>query len=456
MKALTLLLFLTTGFPAFCQINFERLSNWEEVARHAQSQNKLVFLHLEDSKCQQCNDAAAKGFESQVLKEKFAKNFVAIMADIDTEAGAKLAEKFRIKKVPVSLFIDPKGNILNSFSGSTSAGFVYSEQADVALKRRGEKQLSDYVKEYEAGKMSVQFLEEFIDKQTKALIPVDELLDQYLGRLPVDSLNNFRIVKFIYSHGPSVDSRAYRIIQAVVPRNVIDNIYKSATPSEAVSINNAIITSSYRKAVNSRSKMLAYQTNAFIQNSYGKDIHKGMMASMRNMMRFYYDIKDTVSYLREVPRMLDEYHMRITADSLARMDKQEMETRAAGNASSKRPKSLNLNSPLPSEFYHQDLNEHAWHFFQMSDSVEDLERALKWSYQSQEFFNSLNRANQHPMRLGNPAYIDTYAQLLYKLGRREEAIDWQTKAVEAQKITGAKADNFEETLLKMKAGESLK
>ena len=60
------------------------------------------------------------------------------------------------------------------------------------------------------------------------------------------------------------------------------------------------------------------------------------------------------------------------------------------------------------------------------------------------------------MRLGNSAYIDTYAQLLYKLGRKEEAIEWQTKAVEAQKVTGNKHASYEATLEKMKDGTLLK
>ncbi len=78
---------------------------------------------------------------------------------------------------------------------------------------------------------------------------------------------------------------------------------------------------------------------------------------------------------------------------------------------------------------------------------------LKWSQQSMLFFDALNKDHQGPMRLGNPAYLDTYAQLTYKLGRKEEAIEWQTKAVAAQKATGMPAGSFEATLAKMKVGK---
>ena len=107
----------------------------------------------------------------------------------------------------------------------------------------------------------------------------------------------------------------------------------------------------------------------------------------------------------------------------------------------------------PSQFYHIELNEHAWHFYEMFDNANDLETALKWSYQSMEFFNGVYKERPGAMKLGNPAYMDTYAQILYKLGRKPEAIEWQTKAVEAQKITGNSADSLEATLAKMKEGK---
>ncbi len=49
-------------------------------------------------------------------------------------------------------------------------------------------------------------------------------------------------------------------------------------------------------------------------------------------------------------------------------------------------------------------------------------------------------------------YMDTYAHILYRLDRKVEAIEWQTKAVEAQKITGMAYQYLEIPLNKMKAG----
>ncbi len=51
----------------------------------------------------------------------------------------------------------------------------------------------------------------------------------------------------------------------------------------------------------------------------------------------------------------------------------------------------------------------------------------------------------------NPMYIDTYANILYKLGNKEEAIKWQEKAIAM--VSDVDKKGYQETLDKMKKGE---
>jgi thioredoxin-related protein len=453
MKSFLSVILICFTLPGFCQINFVRKSTWEEFSALARLEKKLVFLHLEDSKCEQCAEVAGQAFQSVDLKDLFAKNFISVRVNLETEEGRKLGDQFDVKNGPVSLFIDPNGNVLNRFNGVAGAGFIYVEQADIALKLRGGKQLSDYAKEYAAGARSQKFMEEYITKRRRAAMPVSDLLETYTGALPLDSLSNYRMIKFIYTHGPSLDSKVYKAIQAVTPRTVIDSLYKNVPYQEAVAMNSAIISTTMQKAIQKKDRSLAYQLSSFIQGTYSPEYMQGMIAGKRNTVRYLYEIKDTVQYIREAIQFLDQIHMRMTADSLKKIDAKLMNPPAPTSTTKKSHPQMMMPQ---SQFFHMDLNEHAWHVFQMSMKTDDLERALKWSYQSQEFFNSLYKNTAHPMRLGNPAYMDTYAQLLYKLDRKEEAIQWQTKAVEAQKITGRGHASYEVTLEKMKDGTLMK
>ncbi|MBI4427596.1 MAG: hypothetical protein HY562_00585, partial [Ignavibacteriales bacterium] len=85
------------------------------------------------------------------------------------------------------------------------------------------------------------------------------------------------------------------------------------------------------------------------------------------------------------------------------------------------------------------LNDMAWEVFLASKDKADLQEALLWSKRTIEAEKS------------QPMFLDTYANLLHKLGRTDEAIVWQQRAIEL-----ASADQkqlFKDTLEKMKRGE---
>ena len=454
MKSVFTLFFLTFSFRVFCQIHFVSDISFDQAAERARLEKKLVFIHLESNQCQQCIDVATKGFSSVALKEKFERNFISLRANVDTERGKLIAERLGVQGGLMALFADADGNILSRNNASTSNPGFYLEQADVALGRRGQKHLNDYVKQYRAGERSPEFLKEYMLKRREQNMPVEDILDEYVGQLPAGSLQDFNTVKFIYKLGPCIGGNAYKLIATTAPRKLMDSLYGSIPYPEAVAMNNAIIENSFRKAVQEKDEILAGEISMFVSRAHGRDYAKGRLASSRNFIRYWLAVKDTEQYMRRVSTFLDDVHMRLTVDSLKKMDEFEMRNQTFSRPEPGQQLPLtNVKYAPPSQFYYLELNEHAWRFFEMANEPADLERALKWSRQSVVFFKELNKDKNHPMKLGNPAYMDTYAQIAYKLGRVDEAIEWQTKAVEAQKITGNSASSLEATLAKMKAGK---
>ena len=292
----------------------------------------------------------------------------------------------------------------------------------------------------------------FIKKRQEALLPTGDLLNEYVGKLQVESLTNFAAIKFIYQQGPTLDSRAYKLIQALVPHSVIDSLYRSVPPKEAVAFNNGIIVNIFRRAVETKNQQLAYQSANYSQGTFRKNYGMGRIYFQRNMLKYHFMVKDTNSYFAECRQFLDQNHLLMTVDSLKRMDEAEFKKNLADQTpvGPAGEKIAILFSP-PSQIFHIELNEHAWNYYQMNNNQNDLERALMWSKRSMEWHEELRRDKNH-LPQGNPAYIDTYAHLLYKLGRRKESIEWQTKVVEAQKVSGMSWLSMEKDLNGMKAG----
>ncbi|HMI63951.1 MAG TPA: hypothetical protein VK518_23705 [Puia sp.] len=89
-------------------------------------------------------------------------------------------------------------------------------------------------------------------------------------------------------------------------------------------------------------------------------------------------------------------------------------------------------------FNTQSLNYCAWEIFTYSTNPQELKKALDWS-------DKVIKALPEP----NANYLDTYANLLYKLGRTEEALNYEEKAF----ALNPNAKDIIDNLAKIKRGE---
>jgi thioredoxin-related protein len=84
------------------------------------------------------------------------------------------------------------------------------------------------------------------------------------------------------------------------------------------------------------------------------------------------------------------------------------------------------------------LNNYAWTVFQHCPDMHCVTEALEWSKRS-------FKDNQEP------GFMDTYANILYKMGKKDDAIAWEEKARDLS--AGDEKKGFQETIDKMKKGE---
>ncbi len=85
-----------------------------------------------------------------------------------------------------------------------------------------------------------------------------------------------------------------------------------------------------------------------------------------------------------------------------------------------------------------ELNDYAWTVFQHCPDMTCVSEALEWSKRS---------FKDQPI----PAFMDTYANILYKMGKKDEAIAMEEKIVNL--VPTGEKPSYQETLDKMKKGE---
>jgi len=88
------------------------------------------------------------------------------------------------------------------------------------------------------------------------------------------------------------------------------------------------------------------------------------------------------------------------------------------------------------------LNDYAWTVFTKCDDKKILQSALEWSKLT---FDKETKKE--------PGYIDTYANILYKLGKKEEALAWERKAQATAVEQGSDKNWGQDVIDKINKGE---
>jgi tetratricopeptide (TPR) repeat protein len=275
-------------------------------------------------------------------------------------------------------------------------------------------------------------------------------VDEFIDSQTIKELSTLENAKLILEQGMPLESRGRKMLYALFPTKTIDSLFLSYPFQERVKINNKVISSTRRIAVKNRDKNLAGQLSGFISRTYDNDWERGSFSSQSFLVNFYKDIKDTINFLQTAESFINYNLMNQSVDSLKRRSDRERNAMFEQKRKDQNGNPVMTFSYAPFYMkYGEELNNVAYGVFTFTNDLEKLAKALKWSKRSLEINEALSLDES---RKQNPSYMDTYACLLYRLGKKEEAIQTQTKAIEILKNRNENANTLEVTLNKMKGG----
>lgn len=438
-KALLFSLFMTAFFCGKAQVNFDTYASLAALFDKAKTEKKLVFIQLESRECNQCNDVAMTGLSSKQLKEKYDAHFLSIRIKATDDLRADFIKKYKLRESMGSFYLDANENLLLKNNSTTSHALTYLEWADKALENVSKfSDFQDLENAYRNGDRTAAFLEKYIQTLQDLDKNADAIVETYVGQLTIDSLRTPRIIKFVMEQGLPINAPTRKAIYSLNTTRLTDSLWCLMPLSKRSAINSKTISKTFAEAVKTRNRSLIYELNSFTRNTYKPDYQKGKFISDLQLINFFKAIRDTASYFKTANRFANDLIV-IKLDSLKAWDTQERERVFASRDAEKR-------FILPSTNYSTELNNLSWSYYQMTDNVEHLTKALTWTEHALLIYKEVVSA---PMSQ-NAGFLDTYAHLLYKLKRYDEAIDWQTKAIDAQKAANIKSTAFEDEREKMK------
>ena len=443
MKKFTLILpvlllcFVTTWSQ---KIKYEK--SFEEAVRLSHEQNKPLSILVTMQPPAYVSNFLGILSNPDVVT-KFNANFVNYKVDRSDTSSKTIIRLYNINRFPSLTFLDSKGGIMLTNQIIIPIPQQLLSLADQAIDASKEKSLLDFDKEYQSGVYNAGFLKEYITKRKIAGITDNaSLIENYVNFLSIADLDDYNQVLFILKAGPIVNSKAYKL--AYTNKKIIDSIFKTELYEVRVSINNMMIANTMTSAIATKSITTANAAADLTRTSWGTDYKQGQKSYNLKMLQYYRAIKDTMTFVNTASYFYDEYYMNITADSLKKMDQVNIErakSRAHERATLDIPEGGSIQSysySYASNTFANELNNAAWSFYEIgTKDTTYLTKAMLWSKRSIEL---------NPI----PAYYDTYAHLLYRLGLYAEAENEQQKAVELTKAEKREVKQMQEELIKIK------
>jgi thioredoxin-related protein len=441
MKKL-LLLIIFSPLPIMAQnngIQFEQNLNWEQVKAKAKKENKYIFLDCYATWCAPCKRMDKEVYTNDTVGNFFNKNFISVKIQMDEtekdtkkvqswrkDAGA-ISRQYRILAYPTYVFLSPEGSVVHMETGfkppsdfltlaqiATVPGKVYNNPHAtydrlVADYKKGKKDYS---------KMPYMFKTALKLKEIEVAKTLARDYSNYVIGLKNEDLYTKENIEFF----ATVISSKSKFFHLFFPdgRRIDSTVNKKGYAENIV--DEVILTEDVEPFIQMKAsgmQIMGAKPDSRPEPEWGK---------------LYQIIADKYSADYAKRNVLDAkiiWHERqqnpiYTAYFIQRWEKYGLDT-------------TNEKTDLR-------LNKVAWDIFIRATDKVQINAAINWMQGVVRRSGSINPS-------WAAATTDTYACLLYKAGKKEEAIQWEKKAINTASPAAIK--EFEERVDKMKKGEQL-
>ncbi|MEZ0611309.1 thioredoxin family protein [Fibrella sp. WM1] len=416
---------------------------WKDVLAEAKKQKKPVFVDIYTTWCGPCKRMAKEAFPDKAVGDLFNANFVSYQIDAEKGEGIEVAKKYNVTAYPTSLFVSADGDLIQRTVGYGGIKGLLDEANKAVEAARSTKPIAVWDKEFANGKRDADFLKTYLTQRATLGLPNGDALEAYLKAAPETDLTSPAGLELISGNLTTTNSKGFDWLLDGIKAN---QGQRTSAPvvQKAVMAVSQLLARDERKATSEAEMERVIANRMKLTQKLGMKGPAGTAATDGMWLNFYKRTKNAPKY-REFATKSAQTLMAISADSLkARNDEayqrflnqtQSLPDSVKKTANFKRYADQMKNGATQQTA--QALNSLAWGYFETLTDPADLNQALAWSGRSLE----LDRA---------AASLDTYAQLLGKLGRKPEAIKYEEEALAKAKATGEDVADYEKTLTALK------
>lgn len=389
-------------------MKFEHGLSWKEIQAKAKAENKFIVMDCYTTWCGPCTYMTKNIFPLGEVGQFFNDKYLSVKVQFDTTKNdneevkswfkdmEEINRKYQIRAYPTYLFFDPNGNVVHRAVGSSDAKTFIAKGKD-ALDP--DKQYYTQLRKYENGKKDPAFLMSLamISQGAYDMANAEKLNAEYLAT-QTDLLTKDNLTFLDKFTSKSKDKGFALMLENTDKVNAV--LGKGKAEQKIMSIINQEEVYPIVLKRGTKEKPAPVPDFVALQEKLTAKYPKYAEELTAKSKVIYYQSKsDWTNFQTEIVSFMNKYG----------------------------------DKAMPAE-----LNSYAWAVFENCKDMTCVAEALEWSKRS---FKDKE----------NPMFMDTYANILHKLGKTKEAIEWQQKAIT---LAGdAEKKTYQETLEKMKKGE---
>ncbi len=365
----------------------------EDAVKRATKEKKLIFIDAYTTWCGPCKWMSNQVFTNGEVGNFYNEHFINVKLDMEKKEGISFAKKYNIESYPTFIFLNDKLEIVHKGCGAMDTK-EFLEMGKMAFFLP--TQLLTQQKRYLNQERDSIFLFEYICTLEKTCSKLDSVVDDYFKTIPEKQYTSKRSWRLIYNYINDESKKPFEYLY----KNY--QAFQSLYPKD--SIDDKIVFTFCKKAyqIIETSPINLEKLNEIRKKITDSKISQSEKALLLIDWAYFENTAQWSQYIETSTKACDKY--------------------------------MGEN--------HESLNNTAWRYYERFSEKSVLEKAITWSEKSLSILNY-------------SSYRDTYAHLLYKLGRNKEAIVQESKAIRLAKDEGGETQEYEAVLQKMKKGISL-
>jgi len=360
---------------------------FSEIKALAKEQNKLIFVDAYTTWCGPCKRMSKEIFPLKNVAEFYNSNFICTKIDMEKGEGLDIAKQYAVRNYPTYLFISCDGELIHRSLGSKPADEFIQDGKNALTPNL---QLIGKIKYARANSENEKIVDDlFIMMDELAISPDSIVLKSFIDQVKAEQIINPLTFKIINKYGVGLDTKAYKFQK--------DNY----------------------------AKLVSVYSKDTINTAFKDYIHRNLdIYAKRGNKEEYQKFKTEMTELKEVK--LDDEKIWLTDINYYKLWKDLP--------------ALEKTYLNGTEKYCWDdankLNSIAWTLFEKSSDKKVLLKADKYILRCLELDE-------------NGSYLDTRANILFKLGNKSEAKMVAEKAILLLKKEGQDSSDTEDLLKKI-------